>query len=102
MSALPRQRQREVVIALLALDRYLLNGGKEAEETTRAYAALTKAYRGPSTELLEQFNTVCSAEEQGQWMAQIRIALEQEIDLVVWREVLECERKEKTTVEPQK
>lgn len=100
MRPLSRDEQREVLIAFLALERYLLNGGRDAAETHRAFTALTRVYRGPSETLLNRFRDVCSAAEEGTWMAQLRVALEAELDRSVWREMMEREQREKTTVDP--
>ena len=80
MTELPREEQHQVVIALLALERHLLNGGRDAVETQRDYEALRDAYRGPSQELLDRFVSVCPGSEEGIWMAEVRTALEQELD----------------------
>ena len=101
MAALSNEEQREVIIALLALERHLLNGGKDAVETRRDYEALRQAYRGPSQALLDGFAEVCSGQEEGRWMAAVRTAVERELDPSVWREVLERELSQRNTIEPE-
>ena len=93
-------QQRDVIIALLALDRYLLNGGRHMDETRRAYAALRKAYRGPTDPLLDRFEQIASPRDEGEWMAEVRTALEQELDASVWQDVLQRERNEQFAAEP--
>ena len=101
MAALSNEEQREIVVALLALERHLLSGGKDAVETQRDYDALRQAYRGPSQALLDQFAEVCSGSEEGKWMVAVRTALEGELDPSAWREVLQRELAEQTTREPE-
>ena len=101
MPELSRDEQHQVIIALLAVERHLLNGGRDAVETQRDYTALRNAYRGPSQELLDRFPSVCSGSEEGTWMAALRTALERELDPSVWREVLEREQVDRSTEEPQ-
>jgi hypothetical protein len=100
MHRLSLDEQRRAVIIVLALDRYLLGGGREAAETRRAFEALTRVYRGPSKALLDQFQHACAMGRGGQWMAALRIALWQEFGPSVWGEVIQREAVEKTTVDP--
>ena len=100
MTTLSRKAQRKVIIAFLALERYLLNGGRDAEETSAAYAALKQAYRGPSEPLVNRFADIGSGAEEGTWMAELRIALEGELDRGAWSEAAERELNDRTTVDP--
>jgi len=100
MHRLSPDEQRRAVIIVLALDRYLLGGGRDAPETQRAFEALTRVYRGPSTALIEQFQHACARGQQGQWMAAVRMALSQEFGPSVWVEVIQREALDKTTLDP--
>ena len=100
MPPLPSDQHQDVVIALLALERYLLSGGRATTEAQGAYAALRHTYRGPSEPLLNRFGELASAEEEGSWMAAVRLALEEELDSSAWRATTEQERTQKTTNEP--
>jgi len=92
--------QREVVIAFQAMERYLTSGGIDAIETQDAFRALQRTYRGPSANVLDQFSSLNSPRQLGEWLARLRIALEAEIDGPTWTEVARREQMLRQTEEP--
>ena len=96
----PRNDQREVVVAFLALERYITSGGLDAIETQDAFRALQRTYRGPSVSVVEQFSALNSPREMGEWLARLRVALEAEIDAAIWIEVARREQMLGQTEEP--
>lgn len=100
MDTLPSNHPREVVIAFLALERYITSGGLHAIETQNAFRALQRTYRGPSVSVLDQFSALNSPRELGEWLARLRVALEAEIDAAIWIEVARREQMLGQTEEP--
>jgi len=93
-------QQREVVIAFLALERYLTSGGVDAIETQDAFRALQRTYRGPSVNVLDRFSSLTSHRAAGEWLARLRVVLEGEIDAAIWIEVARREQVLGQTEEP--
>jgi len=91
--------QREAVLAVRALERYLLSVGKDAAQTQAVYQALCNVYQGPSEHLLQQFRDAATSEQQGRWLVTVREALRYEMD-EVWREVVQQETERKVTLDP--
>jgi hypothetical protein len=92
--------QRDIVIAFLALERYITSGGLHAVETHEAFRALQRTYRGPSESVLDRFSALKSPRDVGEWLARLRVALEAEIDATIWIEVARREQMLGQTEEP--
>jgi len=92
--------QREVVIAFLALERYLPSGEIDAPEIQEAFRALRRSYSGPSGATLQRFNSITSPADAGEWLATMRVALEAEIKPATWAEVTSRELQTRQSEEP--
>jgi len=93
-------QQREVMIAFLALERYLPSGEIGAPEVQEAFNALRRSYSGPSHATVQRFNSITSPVEAGEWLATMRVALEREITPEVWAEVTSRELQTGQSEEP--
>jgi hypothetical protein len=94
------EQQREVVIAFLALERYLPSGEVGATEIQEAMNALRRSYTGPSDATLQRFKSITSLADAGEWLATMRMALEREITPEIWAEVTSRELQSGQSEEP--